>query len=202
LGKPFDELSRKAAALKPGESGLVALDWMNGSRTPIMNANLSGMILGLTLESKPEEVYRALIEATAFGTRQIAETHQNAGIPVRELVVCGGLTQDPLILQIYADVTGLPVKVAASGQAVALGAAVFGALAAGPAEGGFASIEDAIVRMTASPRASFEPNSAHREAYDALYAVYCGAARHFGRTEPEAMKKLRSLKAGARSNQI
>lgn len=202
MGASFADLSTKAAELVPGESGLIALDWMNGSRTPIMNANLSGMILGLTLDSKPHEVYRALIEATAFGTRQIVETHQNAGIPIRELVVCGGLTQDPLILQIYADVTGLPVKVAASNQAVALGAAIFGALAAGQAEGGFGTMEEAITKMTAPHRQSYEPNAAHRQAYDALFAVYRDATEHYGRTQSLLMKQLKELKkAGAAQRQ-
>lgn len=194
LNDLFTDLSRKAAALRPGESGLIALDWMNGNRSTLMNSHLSGMILGLTLDSRPEDVYRALIEATAFGTRMIVEAHRSAGIPVNELVVCGGLTQDPLIMQIYADVTGLPVKVAASNQAVALGAAIFGALAAGPAEGGFDSLEDAIVRMTAPPRELFEPEASHRVTYDSLYSAYRNATEHFGRKVPDFMKELKELK--------
>lgn len=192
---PFAELSRRASEMAPGESGLVALDWMNGNRSTLMNSHLSGVILGLTLDSRPEDVYRALIEATAFGTRRIIEAHQAAGIPVTELVVCGGLTQDPFIMQVYADVTGLPVKVAASHQAVALGAAIFGALAAGPTEGGFADLENAIVRMTAPPRAVYQPTVAHRPTYQELYSVYCRASEHFGRAEPDVMKGLKALKA-------
>jgi L-ribulokinase len=194
---PFGELSRKAAALAPGASGLVALDWMNGNRSVLMNSHLSGMLLGLTLTTRPEEVYRALVEATAFGTRVIIEAHQKAGIPITELVVCGGLTQDPFIMQTYADVTGLPVKVAASNQAVALGAAIFGAMAAGKDEGGFAHLEDAIVRMTAPARRSFIPDLDTQGAYEALYSVYLNALDHFGRQQPGIMKSLKELKAKA-----
>jgi L-ribulokinase len=128
-GKQFEDISARATALKPGESGLVALDWLNGNRSVLMNANLTGVLLGLTLDSRPEEVYRAWVEATAFGTRRITEAYVSAGIPATEFVVCGGLAKEPMIMQVYADVTGLAVKVAASSQAVALGAAILGALA-------------------------------------------------------------------------
>ena len=187
--------SRRAAALAPGASGLVALDWMNGSRTPIIDSGLSGMILGLTLDSKPEDVYRALIEATAYGTRRIVDTHRAAGIRVDELVVCGGLTQDPLILQIYADVTGLPVHVASSNQAVALGAAIFGALAAGPGQGGFATMEEAISRMTASAAQTYAPE--HRRASRGLRFALFGLLRR-GRAlwaRRHASRHMKQLKA-------
>ncbi|MGK5083664.1 ribulokinase [Bdellovibrionota bacterium FG-1] len=191
IGHSFEELSAKAAALRPGASGLLALDWMNGNRSPLMNADLTGMIMGLTLDTKPEEVYRALIEATAFGTRAIIEAHRGAGIPVNELVVCGGLTCDPLVMQIYADVTGLPVHVAASNQAVALGAAIFGALAAGPAEGGFAILEEAIVRMTKPHQRVFEPRAS--TVYDELYLMYRDLMEQFGR-QPQLMARLKAMK--------
>lgn len=193
-GDPFLELSKKAASLKPGESGLVALDWMNGNRSVLMNAHLTGSIVGLMLDSKPEEVYRAFIEGTAFGTRIILETHQKAGIPVEELVVCGGLVKDPLILQTYADVTGLPFKVAASNQAVALGAAMLGAVAAGPDNGGFATFEEAILSMAKPPLKTYKPETGTKAVYDKLYSIYLQCHDLFGREFPDIMKNLKQIK--------
>lgn len=197
-GDPFKELSRRAAELKPGESGLVALDWMNGNRSVLMNARLSGTIVGLTLDSKPEEVYRALIEASAFGTRIILAAYTQAGIPINELAVCGGLTQDPLIMQIYADVMGLPVKVAASEQAVALGSAILGALAAGPEHGGFRTMEDAIARMTRPAARTYTPNAEAQRTYAALFEIYRECHDHFGREQAQLMTRLKELKTESR----
>jgi L-ribulokinase len=202
-GGQFEEISAKAAALKPGVSGLVALDWLNGSRSVLMNSNLTGMVLGLTLDSRPEELYRAWIEATAFGTRKIVDAHVNAGIPATELVVCGGLVKDPLIMQIYADVTGLPVKVAASSQAVALGAAIFGALAAtdpgddsqlgsGSYEWGVL-VEELISRMTRPPATVYHADPKVKSTYDRLYNIYLHAHDHFGREHSEVMKSLKEI---------
>jgi L-ribulokinase len=188
----FDGLSADAAKLRPGESGLLALDWMNGNRSVLMDSDLSGVVLGLTLASKPAHVYRALIEATAFGTRQILDAHRSGGVEIRDLVVCGGLVKDPLILQIYADVTGVPVKVAHSNQAVALGAAIFGALAAGPSRGGFATLEDAIVRMTRPPERVYAPSAAAHSTYERLFALYKEAHDHFGR-KTRLLKQLKEI---------
>ncbi len=194
----FATLSRRAAELRAGESGLVALDWMNGNRSILMDADLSGMIVGLTLDSKPEEIYRALIEGTAFGTRIILSAYQSAGIPVTELAVCGGLTKDPLIMQIYADVLRLPVKVAASSQAVALGSCILGALAAGPEHGGFNTMEDAIARMTRPPERAYTPEAQSSTAYEKLFAIYKHCHDHFGREHSRVMKELKALKRLAR----
>ncbi|TAK54973.1 MAG: ribulokinase, partial [Dehalococcoidia bacterium] len=191
------ELSAKAAALRPGASGLVALDWHNGNRSVLMNANLTGMVLGLTLDSRPEEVYRALVEATAFGTRTIIDAHVRAGIPATELAVCGGLVQDPGIMQVYADVMGLPVKVAASSQAVALGAAIFGALAAeddGTDVDRARTIEETIARMTRPPATTYHPDPAAKAVYNRLYDVYRHAHDHFGREHPSIMKSLKEIR--------
>lgn len=187
----FFDLAAKAAKLLPGESGLVALDWLNGNRSLLMNANLTGVILGLTLESKPEEVYRAFIEATAFGTRMIVDAHVTNGIPATELVVCGGLVKDPMIMQIYADVTGLPVKIAASSQAVALGAAIFGALVAEKQD-----LEAVIVKMTKPHVKVYEPNHQAKAVYDRLFDVYKHAHDHFGRQHAEVMKNLKNIRKG------
>lgn len=199
---PFQEISTKAALLKPGETGLTALDWMNGNRSILMNSNLTGLILGLTLDSRPEEVYRSLIESTAFGTRIILDSHTNAGIPVAELVVCGGLVQDPLILQIYADVTGLPFKVAASNQAVALGAAVLGSVAAGQEKGGFASFEEAIKSMTKPPVKTYFPNKNAKIVYDQLFKIYKHSHDHFGRENADIMKRLKQIKNQIRGGSL
>ena len=193
-GDPFQEISKKASVLKPGESGLIALDWMNGNRSVLMNAHLTGSVVGLMLDSKPEEFYRALIEGTAYGSRIILDAHKEAGIAVNELVVCGGLVKDPLILQIYADVIGLPFKVAASNQAVALGAAIFGAVAAGKENGGFDSFNKAILSMTKPPVKTYLPDSSAKSVYDKLFVLYQQCHDLFGREFPDIMKNLKQIK--------
>ena len=192
----FDVLSHRAAELKPGQSGLLALDWMNGNRSVLMDADLNGLVLGLTLDSRPEEIYRALIEGTAFGTRIILSAYQSAGIPVNEINVCGGLTKDPLIMQIYADVMGLPVKTAASNQAVALGSCILGALAAGPESGGFATMEEAIAALTRPPARTYAPDPNAHAAYNKLFKLYTQVHDYFGRQHPELMKQLKAMKRG------
>jgi L-ribulokinase len=159
-----------------------------------MNAHLTGMLFGMMLDSRPEEVYRALIEGTAFGTRIILETHKQAGIPVEELVVCGGLVKDPLIMQIYADITGLPFKIAASNQAVALGAAMFGAVAAGKENGGFTSFDEAIPAMTKPPVKTFLPDQDAKSTYDKVFKLYLQCHDLFGRDFPNIMKQLKEIK--------
>jgi L-ribulokinase len=191
LGVPFDRLSKKARALEPGRTGLVALDWLNGCRSVLMNGHLSGMLVGLTLGSKPEEVYRALIEGTAFGTKIIVDSYRKNGVPVTELAVCGGLVRDPLILQIYADVTGLPIRVAASSQAVALGSAIFGAMAAGV----FKTFGEAISRMTRPPAATYKPDKKATAVYNRLFKIYQRCHDLFGRENAKIMAELREIKA-------
>lgn len=197
---PFAAIAKRAAALEPGSGGVVALDWMNGNRSVLMNANLSGALLGLTLRTRPEEVYRALIEGTAFGTRMIIEAGRRGGIAVDELVVCGGLTKDPMIMQIYADVTGLAVKVSPSTQAVALGAAIFGASAAGSANGGFDSVTGAISAMAKPPAKTYKPGKKAGAVYDKLYAVYKRTHDFFGRENAALMKSLRETAADTKEN--
>ncbi len=192
LGVPFDKISKKARALEPGQSGLIALDWLNGARSVLMNGHLSGMVAGLTLRTKPEEVYRALIDGTAFGTRIIVDSYRDNGVPVTELAVCGGLVKDPLILQIYADVTGLPIRVAASTQAVALGSAIFGAMAAGA----FKSFDKAISRMTRPPVATYKPNRQAAKTYDRLFKMYVRCHDMFGRENADLMTTLKEMKHG------
>src|SRR5438067_3546451 len=134
-------LEEKASRLKPGESGLLALDWWNGNRSVLVDADLTGLLLGATLLTRPEDIYRALIEATAYGTRMIVETFREHGLPVHELVATGGLSErNKLLMQIYADVTGLPISIPAAPSVSAFGAAMHGAVAAGAAAGGYDDI--------------------------------------------------------------
>lgn len=193
----FSQLEQLAAEYKPGETGLLALDWWNGNRSTLMNAELSGLIVGYTLQTKPHEVYRTLIEATAFGTRRIIEAFESQGVHVNELYAAGGLTErSPLLMQIYADITGREIKIADSAQTAALGAAMFGAVAAGSAQGGYNSIEEAATRMAKVKQASYKPIPEHTAVYNELYEEYVKLYEHFGRTE-KMMSRLRALKARA-----
>lgn len=189
-------LEERAATLKAGESGLLALDWWNGNRSVLVDVDLTGMILGMTLATRPEEIYRALIEATAFGTRIIVEGFQENGVPVYELVACGGLPEkNHLLMQIYADVMGMPFKVSASDQTPALGSAMFGAVAAGKALGGYDSIFDAAISMATLKDEYFQPNMANKAVYDRIFQEYKLLHEYFGRGENDVMKRLKKLKA-------
>jgi len=189
-------LSEKAARLKPGESGLLALDWWNGNRSVLVDVDLTGMLLGCTLQTRPEEIYRALVEATAYGTRMIIETFNESGAPVEELYAAGGIAEkNPLIMQIYADVTNKPIKISGSPQAPALGAAMFGAVAAGKARGGFDTIGEAAKVMAKLKDVAYKPDPAGAAVYDKLYAEYRILHDYFGRGGNDVMKRLKAIKA-------
>lgn len=191
-------LRQKAQGLKPGESGLLALDWFNGNRSVLVDVDLTGLILGMTLQTKPEEIYRALIEATAYGTRMIVETFRENGVPVDEFYASGGISQkDPMAMQIYADVLRMPVRIAGSQQGPALGSAIFAAVAAGKDAGGFADVFDAARRMGKVKEAAYEPVAEHAQVYDRLYAEYKRLHDYFGRGENDVMKRLKALKKQA-----
>jgi len=193
-------LEEKAARLRPGESGLLALDWWNGNRSVLVDAALGGLLVGATLATLPEEIYRALIEATAFGTRVIIETFEAHGVPVREIVACGGLAdKSPLTLQIYADITGRPFRLSASDQTPALGSAMFGAVAAGAAAGGHATIEAASAAMARLQDRVYEPDAGNHAVYDRLHREYVRLHDYFGRGENDVMKVLRALRTDARA---
>ena len=192
-------LEEKAAQLNPGESGLLALDWWNGNRSVLVDADLTGLLIGATLATKPEEIYRALIEATAYGSRIIIESFQNNGVPIHELVACGGLPEkNKLLMQIYADVTGLPIKVSASNQTSALGSAMFGAVAAGKGLGGYDSIYEAAKVMAHLKDEMYVPNPKNQEIYEKLYAEYVILHDYFGRGANDVMKRLKAIKAAVR----
>jgi L-ribulokinase len=189
-------LEEKAAKLKPGETGLLALDWWNGNRSVLVDVDLTGLLLGATLATKPEEIYRALIEATAYGTRVIVDTFQQNSVPIRELVACGGLPEkNKLLMQIYADVTGREIKVTASTQTPALGSAMFGAVAAGKSAGGYASIYEAAKTMAHLKAETFKPIPENQKVYEKLFAEYLHLHDYFGRGENNVMKTLKKIKA-------
>ncbi len=167
------ELTKKAARLKPGASGLLALDWNNGNRTVLVDQRLTGLLLGQTLHTRPEEIYLALIEATAFGARTIIERFREYGVRIDEVINCGGIAEkNPLVMQIYADVTGLEMKVARSAQTCALGSAMAGAVAAGPAAGGHRDFPSAQAAMGGLKARTFKPNPARHAVYDDLFSIY------------------------------
>ena len=189
-------LEEKAACLKPGESGLLALDWWNGNRSVLVDVDLTGLILGMTLLTRPEEMYRALIEATAFGTRLIIETFVHHGVAVHELVATGGLPdRNHLLMQIYSDVTGKEIRIPAAKQTPALGSAMFGAVAAGKVAGGYNSIYEASQRMTHLRDEVYRPIPENTAVYDRLYREYLTLHDYFGRGANEVMKRLKALKA-------
>ncbi|AEI40058.1 ribulokinase [Paenibacillus mucilaginosus] len=188
-------LEKRAAAYRPGQSGLLALDWWNGNRSVLVDTNLTGLILGCTLLTKPEEIYRALLEATAFGTRKIIDTFHSSGVEVNELYACGGLPQrNRLLMQIYADVTNREIKIAASTQTPALGAAMFGAVAAGSAQGGYDSIVEAAGKMARVREETFQPIPENVAVYEKLYEEYSRLHDYFGRGGSDVMKRLKAIK--------
>ncbi|MFJ1759130.1 ribulokinase [Amycolatopsis sp. NPDC088138] len=181
-----DQLTRLAAQQEIGEHGLVALDWHSGNRSVLVDHDLSGVLVGQTLATRAEDVYRALLEATAFGTRKIVETFTEAGIPVTELIVAGGLTKNALLMQIYADVTNLPLSVVGSAQAPALGSAIHAAVAAGE----YPDIRAAAGEMGSARSAVYQPVPAHVTAYDELYTEYTTLHDYFGRGANDVMHRL------------
>lgn len=192
-------LEVEAARLRPGESGLLALDWWNGNRSVLVDVDLTGVLIGATLATRAPEIYRTLIEATAFGTRVIVEAFDANGVAVNELVACGGLPErNKLLMQIYADVTGRQIKVTASKQTPALGSAMFGAVAAGPAAGGYANIFEAAQRMARLQKATYRPIPSSQRIYERLFAEYAHLYDYFGRGGNDVMKRLKVIKAEAR----
>jgi L-ribulokinase len=190
-GGDFAALERDAAQAPPGARGLLALDWWNGNRSVLVDANLSGAVVGLTLATTAAEIYRALIEATAFSTRRILDAFTGRGIAVDELIGVGGLAErSPLLLQIYADVTRRPISLAAAPNASALGAAMLGAVAAGKERGGHASFVEAARAMARLKGDRVTPDAKAADAYDALYGDWLELHDHFG-TKTDLMKRLR-----------
>jgi L-ribulokinase len=191
----YQYLEEEASKLSPGECGLLALDWWSGNRSVLVDADLSGLLVGLTMTTKPEEIYRALLEATAFGTREIIEAFEAVGVTVIDMAAGGGLPEkNKLLMQIFADVTGREIKLVASNHASALGAAMHGAVAAGKAAGGYDNIAEAAQNMAHLEAESYLPNLRNKAAYDTLYNEYRRLYDYFGRGDNQMMKTLRRLK--------
>jgi L-ribulokinase len=183
-------LTELAAAQPVGAHGLVALDWNNGNRSLLVDHELSGLLLGQTLSTTPEDVYRALLESTAFGTRAIIEAFNEAGVPVTELIIAGGLLKNRLLMQIYADVTRLPLSIVASEQGPALGSAIHAAVAAGA----YPDVRSASAAMGKVQRAVYTPDESTAVRYDALYAEYRTLHDYFGRGGNDVMHRLRKMR--------
>ena len=183
-------LTHKASQLRAGENGLIALDWWNGNRSVLMDSEVSGMMAGLTLQTRPEEIYRALIEATAYGTRVIIENFEAHGVPIREVRVCGGIARkNQLLMQIYADVLNRPLRVVRLREATALGSAIFAAVAAGC----YTDIRQASLVMGGTDETAYEPDPEAVHIYDELYREYLRLHDCFGRGENSVMHKLKEI---------
>ena len=188
-------LEERARKIKPGQSGLLALDWHNGNRSVLVDTDLSGMMLGLHLNTRPEEIYRALIEATAFGTKKIINAFESNSIKVNELYACGGLPErNEVLMQIFSDVTGREIKLAATAQPGALGSAMYAAVAAGEKAGGYKNIFDAAAKMAHIKRKTYKPIAANNDVYERIFAEYEILHDYFGRGANNVMKRLRALK--------
>ncbi len=201
----FRNLEEEASKLKPGESGLLALDWNNGNRTILVDVRLTGLLLGQTLHTQPHEIYRALIEATAFGALAIIDRIEEYGVKIKEVINCGGLAvKNPLMMQIYADIIGRPMIISKSEQTPALGAAIFAAIAAGAENGGYGSVLDAQKNMTGTGK-TYLPAEGNNIVYKKIYSLYRQMHDAFGTEEWNGnmfnvMKELLSIRDEARRN--
>jgi L-ribulokinase len=191
----YDALELAAGQLAPGATGLVALDWWNGNRTILADADLTGVILGLTLHSTEGEIYRALLESIAFGNRRIIENFEEHGFEFSEIVACGGIAdKSPLVMQLLADTSGLPVHIPAANEVPARGAALFGALAAGS----FDDIGAAIAATRPAAARTYRPDRPAKAVYDDVYAIYRSLYERLGRTEVELLHGLKRIRAERR----
>ncbi len=188
-------LEAEAARQKPGEHGLLALDWWNGNRSVLVDVDLSGLLIGATLGTRAPDIYRALIEATAFGTRVIIEAFENSGVPIKELVAAGGLPEkNKLLMQIYSDVAGREFRIIGSAQGPALGSAMHAAVAAGA----YPDIQAAAKAMGKLKDEVYRPIAEHQAVYDRLFAEYVTLHDYFGRGQNDVMKRLRKIRNQAR----
>ena len=190
----FDLLSEEAARQPAGAHGLIALDWLNGNRSVLVDHHLSGAVVGLTLATRAPDIYRALVESTAFGTRVITDAFEASGVPVTELVIAGGLVKDTFVMQVYADVLNRPLSLISSAQGPALGSAIHAAVAAGA----YPDVPAAAAAMGGKRDAVYTPDPASAAVYDELYAEYVALHDYFGRGTNEVMHRLRTLRDRAR----
>ena len=199
-------LNEKALAMKPGQSGLIALDWNNGNRTILVDQRLTGLLIGQTLHSKPGEIYRALVEATAFGALTIINRIEEYGVKIDEVINCGGIAEkSPLVMQIYADVTGREMKISRSAQTCALGSAIAASVVAGSAVGGYDDFASAVSAMTGVKEIVYKPISENQEVYAKLYSLYKQLHDGFGIADnsigmANVMKDLLEIKEASWKN--
>jgi L-ribulokinase len=197
-GASYSELERAASEIAPGETGLVALDWFNGNRTILADADLTGAIFGLTLQSTREQIYRALLESIAFGSRRIMENFEEHGLELTEIVACGGIAErSPLMMQLLADTSGRPVRVPASGEVPARGAALFGAVAAGA----FDDIDAAIAAARPESGRTYQPDRAAKRTYDRVYEIYRGLYDLLGRSQVNLLHELKHIRTTERGEE-
>ena len=188
-------LTELASTQKVGEHGLLALDWWNGNRSVLVDVDLTGLMLGMTLQTKPEDMYRALIESTAYGTRMIVENYRENGVAVEAYYASGGISQkNAMLMQIYADVLNIEIKIAGAEQGPALGSAIFAAVAAGKAAGGYDDVFTAARDMGQVKDLVYKPIAENAKAYDLLFAEYRTLHDYFGRGANDVMKRLKALK--------
>ncbi|WP_407647710.1 FGGY-family carbohydrate kinase [Clostridium brassicae] len=189
-------MNKKLKNYKIGESGLIALDWFNGVRSTLMDFDLTGMILGMTLKTKPEEIYRALIEATAYGTRNIIEKFEKHGVAVNEMCVAGGIpSKNPMLVQIYSDVCNKEIKVVDTNQSGALGSAILGIAAAKEKFTGYKNANDIARHLGKVKKKTFKPIKENVIIYNSLYKEYLNLHDYFGKGENNIMKRLKQIKA-------
>jgi L-ribulokinase len=186
----FDLLSEEAARPPAGAHGLIALDWLNGNRSVLVDHHLSGAVIGLTLATRAPDIYRALVESTAFGTRVITDGFEASGVPVTELVIAGGLMKDKFVMQVYADVLRRPLSLISSAQGPALGSAIHAAVAAGA----YPDVPAAAAAMGSKKDAVYTPDPASAAVYDDLYTEYARLHDYFGRGANEVMHRLRDVR--------
>lgn len=197
---PYEHLERLASAMGPGDSGVYVLDWWNGNRSPLVDGTLSGMIVGLTLQTRPEHLYRGMMEGVAFGSREIIRAFESDGVAVDELYAAGGIAEkSPLMMQIFADVIGRPIHEVHSSSASALGAAVFASVAAGAANGGYDDVPTAVAALTSKPSKTYIPDADRHGLYDRLWMDYARLHRYFGVENPHIMRRLHEGKEKAAS---
>ena len=201
----YEELTKRSAEIKPGESGLLALDWNNGNRTILVDQRLTGMLLGQTLHTKPEEIYRALVGATAFGALAIINRFEEYGVKIREVINCGGIPEkNTLLMQIYADVTGREMKISRSAQTCALGSAIAAAVVAGKEHGGYDNFSEAQSAMCSIKDITYKPIPENHEVYQQLFRLYMQIHYAFGVKGTDdlsnIMKDLLDVKERVRKN--
>ncbi len=192
------DLEQAAAALAPAQTGLVALDWWNGNRSVLADADLSGVIAGLTLQTSAVDIYRALLESVAFGNKAIMDNFGSGGLELDEIVACGGIAEkSPLLMQIIADVSGRTVSVPSSSQVPARGAALFGAVAAGPEAGGFASVAEAAGALRPGMAGTYHPRPGATATYEQVYRIFKDVHDTLGRERSGWLHGLKQLKRQA-----